>query len=185
MSISFMTASGPIKVPVDVGGVNLDLLNKLSNIENQIDDLKKHATTQEFGLSKISSATDVTEQDSGLVLSAVQNNPTVDGSIRNELEKIKQNTYSLKTGTFLKSGDDLNTYRTPGNYYCNDISIVNSLLNCPVKGVLFSMKVEWSAGDVYFPYQTLRAFHSGYIYYRYFSSVSWDTWKVIKTEAIT
>lgn len=72
------------------GGVNPELINRISLMEKEIDDLKKAVATHEnYGLAKISFSESVTE-DFGLVLSAKEKNPAVTGSLADEISKVQQ-----------------------------------------------------------------------------------------------
>ena len=58
-------------------------------LEAEVAALKQgKATAQEYGLSKISSATDVTQEDTGFVLGTIQNNPAVDGTLANRIKSL-------------------------------------------------------------------------------------------------
>lgn len=67
--------------------------------------------------------------------------------------------YSLAGGIPIPSGADLYDakYRIPGNYYCSQNSVSSTLINCPVAGRAFTMKVDYSAGTSY-PRQTFKVF---------------------------
>lgn len=45
-------------------------------------------------------------------------------------------------------GLDLNTIKTPGQYYCVSRDVINSLVNCPVKNEGFLLTVEPSTGNL-------------------------------------
>lgn len=63
MSISYMTKSGIIPIPVSSVGVNLDFIKRLSDVEREISRLKEEkATTDRFGLTKLSNSTDATQE---------------------------------------------------------------------------------------------------------------------------
>lgn len=71
--------------PYPRGGVNLELINRISLMEKEIDDLKKAvATNENYGLAKISFSESVTE-DFGLVLSAKEKNESVPGTLMQKL----------------------------------------------------------------------------------------------------
>lgn len=88
MSISYMTKSGIIPIPVlSVGGANLDFIKRLSDVEREISKLKEEkASTDSFGLTKLSNSTDITQENVGLSLSAMQNNASIPGTLRYEIE---------------------------------------------------------------------------------------------------
>lgn len=91
MGMFLMTPTGEQKVPAGGGVANIELLTRLDVIENEIQILKKKATENEYGLAKISEASDVTESDNGLVLGAKEKNANIDGSIAYNIEKVKEN----------------------------------------------------------------------------------------------
>lgn len=67
----------------------MDLLDRIASIETEIDAIKNtKASEQEYGLSKISNACDVTESNNGIALSAMQNNPSIVGTLANKVESI-------------------------------------------------------------------------------------------------
>lgn len=71
------------------GGANLDFIKRIEELENKVDQLsEKRATTESFGLAKTSSATDVTDESSGTVLSAIQNNAGIKGTLANKIGEI-------------------------------------------------------------------------------------------------
>lgn len=88
MSISYMKKFGIIPIPVSsVGGANLDFIKRLSDVEREIYRLKEEkASTDSFGLTKLSNSTDITQENVGLSLSAMQNNASIPGTLRNEIE---------------------------------------------------------------------------------------------------
>lgn len=51
---------------------------------------QSRATDRDYGLAKISNERSVTETNSGIALSAVQNNASTEGSLRNEIEKLNK-----------------------------------------------------------------------------------------------
>ena len=59
-------------------------------MESELRLLKQSVATEtDYGLAKITESSTVTEKDSGLVLSAREKNPAVDGSIGNQIKKIE------------------------------------------------------------------------------------------------
>lgn len=66
------------------GGVNLELLTRLSALEQEVSAIKEaKATEVSYGLARLSNATDITETNNALVLPALQNNAGIPGSLRN------------------------------------------------------------------------------------------------------
>lgn len=89
--------------------------------------------------------------------------------------ELKGLAYLLQGGTAIPSGADLNTYSTPGNYYCQTNAIAATLKNCPTSGMAFTMKVEYSQGTGYFS-QTIKEYDSGTLYYRYYNNATLSPW---------
>ncbi len=66
------------------GGVNLELLTRLSVLEQEVAAIKEtRATEASYGLARLSNATDITETNNGLAIPASQNNAGITGSLRN------------------------------------------------------------------------------------------------------
>lgn len=63
-------------------------------------------------------------------------------AIKTALDSLNSNTYRLTIGTPIPSGSDLNTFLTPGNYYCSNSTQAATLLHCPITNKGFAMKVE-------------------------------------------
>ena len=81
----------------------------------------------------------------------------------------------MKGGIKIPNGADLKseTYRVPGNYYCDTNTVANTLINCPVYQA-FSLKVELGNGNDY-PKQTFREYSSQKIVTRTFNPYD-NTW---------
>lgn len=94
------------------------------------------------------------------------------------------NTWSLSGGILIyQSGEDLNGYKTIGNYYCNQTSIASTLKNCPVN-TEFIMKVYYSVG-VSYVCQLIKEFTTGMEYYRYVGdNGNFTSWKKITNPLI-
>lgn len=93
------------------GGTSIELLSRISALEQEVSGIKQSkASPDSFGLSKASNAADVTDAGSGLVLSAVQNNAGVPGTLRNEIEK--QNTLRSKDITSAETGKISNIWNS-------------------------------------------------------------------------
>lgn len=71
--------------------------------------------------------------------------------LQEEVDNIRRDYWSLKSGTKIKAGDNLNNYTTPGNYICDSAAIVRSLLNSPFENATpqntFNMKVYLAASN--------------------------------------
>lgn len=71
------------------------------------------------------------------------------------------------------TGLDLNTIKTPGQYYCIKLDVINSLVNCPVKDAGFILTVEPSTGNLSTSLNHVRQClisYKGGIWYRWFGS---------------
>lgn len=127
MSISIMAKNGPLLVPNQSGGVNLDVLTRLSSLEREVEAIKNlKATENGYGLAMISNAKDVTEVNSGLVMSAVQNNPSVSGTIASKIEELKAGNgiYKLLDLATLENGFSL-----IGSYEYSTVTISGNIVN--------------------------------------------------------
>lgn len=180
MSVSYMTPTGPSVVPSGAGGgISIEALKRIEVLEKELSDLKKTiATTDKYGLSKITRAMDVTGTGSGLVLGAEEKNPAVTGSLANKISLVDskfETYYSLRGGQNIPGGSDLNTYMNVGNYFCTGNDIAESILNCPIAHA-FTMKVELGSGLAY-PIQTIRDFITGDIYFRMRDERQWNRWR--------
>ena len=116
-------------------------------------------------------------------LDAVEKNASVEGTLANLIQQTNSNLandcYLLHGGQAINENANLDDYKTPGNYYCALNAIAATLSNCPITEA-FTLKVEMGNGISY-PCQTLRNFHNGQIFYRFFtgnlnSDNGWDPW---------
>ena len=103
-----------------------------------------------------------------------------DGKVKeSQLPEMDNDYYLLKGGTEIPESADLNTYTTPGNYYCSTSVKAQTLINCPVSRA-FTLKVEFGTGSRY-PTQVLRNYMNGQLFWRYQnsddSSMQWSDWK--------
>lgn len=93
-----------------------ELLARVAALENEVSTLKaQKASTQQFGLAKISGDTDVSETDSGLVLGAWEKNEENEGGLANRIKKLvsNQNKIEIVTGSlknFLKNNIENNKF---------------------------------------------------------------------------
>ena len=105
MSLNIMQEDGILQV---FDRRNLELLNRMADLENSVSQLDKRAAQTEqsratpdtYGLAKVTDATNVTQKDSGLVLGAWQNNAGMTGSLANRvaaLESIKERSCVIKS----------------------------------------------------------------------------------------
>lgn len=102
------------------------------------------------------------------------------GELEEKVEDLKgliNISYRLRGGTAIKTGDNLDNYISSGNYYCSQSAIAEQIQNCPTNNA-FTLKVEDATGTAY-PCQTLRDFHFGTLYYRYYtlSQNKWTEWR--------
>lgn len=78
------------------GGTSHSVLERISELEREVQILKEQkAGPETYGLARISRSETVTEDDSGLVLSAAENNAGIEGSLAYRIEKINNGMMSL------------------------------------------------------------------------------------------
>ena len=83
MSVSITTPDGEQKIPT--GGATQELINRILALEKEVEELKRsRATSKTMGLSQVYGGSNVTDWDSGLVMSAIHQNPSVTGTFANE-----------------------------------------------------------------------------------------------------
>lgn len=95
MSLSFLTPHGEVKIPS--GGVNQELINRISDIESRLLDLtdklagleSTHADKENYGLVRLSDASSVTQM-SGLALPATEKNSALPGTLANMIGSINE-----------------------------------------------------------------------------------------------
>ena len=61
------------------------------------------------------------------------------------IDELNSKSYLLQRGTAISSNADMNDYKTPGNYYCDLNTTVETLINSPFN-VAFTLKVEYATG---------------------------------------
>ena len=92
---------------------------------------------------------------------------------------------TLKTGTAIPAGADLNTYITPGNYYCASTNTALELVNKPNKlSYAFTMQVSYATGTASYIRQDLVELN-GIRHFRWYDSVSSKTFTDWNTEYST
>lgn len=91
---------------------------------------------------------------------------------------------SLASGTAIKDNDDLDTYKTVGNYICPMTATALTLKNCPITAA-FNMVVGYGNGTTSYLYQELTHFLTGVKYYRAYavSDKKWNDWKTTYNSA--
>lgn len=101
----------------------------------------------------------------------------VNTELTNKISYLNTNSYLLQGGMKIAGGSHLNTFTTPGNYYCDDQEVAATILGRPTGStVYFTLKVEFGNGSIY-PSQVLRDASSGVLYYRYKSGgTTWGPW---------
>ena len=102
----------------------------------------------------------------------------LNSNVQEQIDSIKNNYYSLKGGTEIPENADLNTYGTPGNYYCKLSDIAATITNCPVKNA-FILKIEYANG-LNSPIQRIQTYMNMETWCRYqISRVenTWSDWK--------
>ena len=80
----------------------------------------------------------------------------------------------MQGGTEIPSKANLNTYLTPGNYFCVSNNVASTINASPFAHA-FSMKVEYSQGTGY-PRQTVRDFLTGKVATRAYNANGNNTW---------
>lgn len=91
-----MTTTGELPIPTQGGATSLETLARITALEQELADLKRSvASDTAYGLAKVTNATDVTEEI-GIAISAVQNNASVSGSLRYEIEQVNKNLVKRK-----------------------------------------------------------------------------------------
>ena len=92
----FYCHQGQYRSHPDRGGVNTELLKRIADIEAELQTLKNQVATEEkYGLAKITGVTTVTDEDAGLVLGAKEKNTSIDGTLANNIESVKEK-FSIK-----------------------------------------------------------------------------------------
>ena len=80
------------------GGITQSTLDRITELESTVESLSaalhniigSKATETDYGLARISESTAVTETGSGLVLSAKEKNPSIDGTLAREIKELKK-----------------------------------------------------------------------------------------------
>ena len=125
-------------------------------MESELRLLKQSVATEtDYGLAKITESSTVTEKDSGLVLSAREKNPAVDGTIGNSIEKIKNAIkkkiyyiYSAKLDTRSASGS---WYTVLSNFYSSNGIDPEKVISISISDYAYSPEVfvvNWNAERV-------------------------------------
>lgn len=153
------------------GGVNTDILKRITDMESELRLLKQSVATEtDYGLAKITESSAVTEKDSGLVLSARERNPAVDGTLANKIKKseIKAKTIEFSLTTEADGAGiwyaEINLATLPGfpkEYVAiiPQIAIQNSwwhkMAVCAVSGTMFRINSLSQERQVHLCYATV------------------------------
>lgn len=138
-----------------VGGVSAALLARIVALENEVSALKKQkATGSEYGLVKLSNASDVTESE-GLAVPASELNSTVEGTVKNLLNTLTDQVGVIRHLPFIQRHDDV---KEMCNAICNSARSVGNLIGL-TSGALstayyFSIVLNWNSqttGIVVYP----------------------------------
>lgn len=96
MSLSTMTPTGELPIPTRGGVTSPETLARIEVLEQELADLKQSiASDTAYGLSKVTNAADVT-QENGIALSAMQNNSSLEGTLANKIEKLNNSNNKLE-----------------------------------------------------------------------------------------
>lgn len=167
-----------------------ELQGKLDNIEtdirNKADKTHTHTTSQITNLDSIlsgkanSSHTHTISNINGLSdnLSTLNKDIT---SINENVSTITTNvnqSYSLKSGAKLTTNDDLNMFKTVGNYICQLDTTASTVRNSPTGGRAFALKVGDLLDDGQYWYQEVTRYTDGASWRRTFNKTSdnWNAW---------
>lgn len=88
MSVSTMMPNGPLEVPT--WGASLELLTRISLLEQRLAGVEKHSTADTYGIVRLSDAEYVTNSD-GLALPASEKNAAVEETLGNKLSTLISN----------------------------------------------------------------------------------------------
>lgn len=118
------------------GGVNKELLDRISLLENEVSKLKQQkASKTEYGMAQISDSTDVTT-DVGFVLGAKEKNAAVNGTIANKISQVEEQIGKIVIGSLVVkpngkrieiSAPGINMFTaiaTNGDFYANPITVI-------------------------------------------------------------
>ena len=102
----------------------------------------------------------------------------VTSSVQTQLDDRLQ----LTIGTSIASNSDLNTFKTPGKYYCGTGSIAGTLSNSPSSSTGFGLIVtdSYIKGRVY----QIALMSNNSIKFRYYNATSWQPWNTVLTNIL-
>ena len=96
------------------------------------------------------------------------------------LEDLPNEYYMLTGGTAIPKNADMDSYKTPGNYYCATDANAATLQNSPFP-ISFTLKIECSNGTGY-PMQTYRVWNTGEKAVRVFSYSAWGAYEYFSSD---
>ena len=88
----------------------------------------------------------------------------------------------LTIGTSISSNSDLDTFKTPGKYYCGTGTIAGTLKNSPSSSTGFGLIVtdSYIKGRVY----QIALMSNNSIKFRYYNATSWQPWNTVLTNIL-
>ena len=96
MSVLVLTKDGPAEVPIRSGGGNLEFITRVQDLENKVSDLQQELTQvknskagEEPGLTRLSNSQTVTNSI-GLALPTSEKNSRINGTLANGIEKVNR-----------------------------------------------------------------------------------------------
>lgn len=100
------------------------------------------------------------------------------------LNELNSNSYLLNGGTSIPNNANMDDYKTPGNYYCENYTTANTIKNNPFPNTPFILKVEFNTGQNY-PIQTFTKFEGKVIAKRMLSISNnvWTNWVYFSDDA--
>lgn len=88
--------------------------------------------------------------------------------------------HSLKVPTYvINNGDDLDTYKTTGEYNCATGAIAKSLLNCPYTNTGFKLTVEYLSYTGHLKQSIEGAYSNGVWFRTMADGVTWGEWQKV------
>lgn len=127
------------------------------------------ATDTKYGHVKVDTALNTTST------SPVENRK-IKAALDNKADSV--HSHSSLSSTIISSNQNLNNYKTPGEYYCDSNSVAATLSNCPVT-IAFHLSIIQHAGIR----QILKTYATNNVrtYERNFYNNAWSTWYLTYT----
>lgn len=99
------------------------------------------------------------------------------------IEDLPNEYYMLTSGTEIPGNADMDTYKTPGNYYIKSAptSSPNNVQNAPFTRA-FTLKVEYANGSDAYIMQTYRVWNTGEKAVRVFSDNAWGAYEYFSSD---